>query len=210
MLSPMGHWEIGLLEMGEFFLLTYTITSPPWACSWIPGKGRNKEAFSAQWSAPILCFSLSSLPGGGKSDSFPVSEEGPDKRWKTRRVAALLSGVHLPVPQGPRGSHWPPLLDLNPVHFSSLLTSTLCKEWVKEHWCCFPFLVFTKECNCFWFSCLTNQNFPQNSIRKEKQVNPAEGKDSRNPVSVTNRFMWLPEALKKKKKKRHPSALVNK
>lgn len=31
--------------------------------------------------------------------------------------------------------------------------------------------------------------------------------NSRNPTSVTNRFMWFPEALKKKKKKkRHPPA----
>lgn len=41
---------------------------------------------------------------------------------------------------------------------------------------------FTKKYHWFWLSCLTNPNLPQDSIRKKRQLDCSESKDSRNPA----------------------------
>lgn len=143
-----------------------------------PQEGSMEEPFS-RVVCTVLVF-LSVLYSGWREIKFlSYHLEGPDKRCKTQRGAALLSGVHIPFPT----RVWP---DLS------------AKSGLKAVAVAFHFQSFTTMCHWFWFSCLTNENLPQNSIKEKKQVNSAEGKDSRNPVSVTNRFMWFPEAFKKK------------
>lgn len=203
MLSSTEFWGMGSLDLRSF----YEPTQRPAYQKHVlcPRKEGNGEVRFAQWSVLFLSFFLYSTLGGGEAGSFSTTWRAR-QIVKPRRVASLPSGVYVPhrgltYLLGYPFSVW--------VLFISWGWQQLCKEWVKECWCGFPFLVLYNECNWFWFSCLTNENLPQNSIRKKKQVNPAEGKDSRNPVSVTNRFMRFPEALKKKWQW-HWAASVNK
>ena len=87
----------------------------------------------------------------------------PDKRGKTRQVVALLSGVQV-APRAPRCLLRHPISEscsfpiLGWPELSGLRNASMT----------FHFSSCTMICNWFWFSCLTNENLPQNSIRREK------------------------------------------
>lgn len=126
---------------------------------------------------------------------------GTDKRCRSRKVAAaLLSRVHVPH-RGLEGLLGYPLLRVSPVGFSPGVDQDSTMSGLRNAGMAFHFLSFTRNAIGSGSADSQIKTFHKTALGRKSKSNPAEGKDSRNPVSVTNRFMIFPEAFKKKKKK---------
>ena len=172
---PPGTTEKWVCCRCERWLLTYTVASTPWTHPWTPDK-------KGEWRSPfctVVCTFLVSL-------SLPWVEveqvplQSPQRPMPHKGLRCLLGHPFLV---------W--------ILFISHLGLSEAKSELKNTGMAFHSSSFTNTYHWFWRCCLTNQNLPQTNIRKQKQLSLAKVKDSRNPVSMTNKFMQFPEALKK-------------